>query len=775
MLRVVLTSLVLLAATAPALVRASEGAALTGEQIYRQSCAHCHGDKGQGVKDEYKEPLVGDRSIKELARLIAKTMPKDDAGTCTGEEADKVAAYVFDAFYSPAAQLRNQPPRIELARLTVRQYRNAVTDLLGSFRGEPRLEQERGLKGEYFKSRNFNKNERIIERVDSHVLFDFGEASPDPSKQPEGNEFSIRWEGSLQAPVTGEYNILIRTEHATRLWLNDQQRPLIDAWVKSGDDNEYRGTIYLLGGRVYPLKLEFSKAKQGVDDSKKNKPKPTKASIALLWQLPHRPVQVIPARHLTPQRFPETFAVTTAFPADDRSVGYERGTSISKEWDQATTDAALETAAYVSKKLNDLAGTNDKDGEREKKLREFCARFAERAFRRPLSEEQRALYVDRQFAEAKDHETAVKRVVLFVLKSPRFLYQQPITGQADDFVIAERLAMGLWDSLPDQQLRDAAAQGKLKARDEVRRQAERMATDQRAQFKLRAFFEQWLRLDHVTEISKDPAGYPEFNAEFVADLRTSLDLFLNEIITSDSADFRQLLLSDSLYLNGRLAKFYGADLPADAPFQKVALQADQRAGVLTHPLLMSGFAYTSTSSPIHRGVFVSRNVLGRALKQPPEAVAPLPADLHADLNTRERVALQTKGEMCQGCHAMINPLGFTFERFDAVGRLRDQEKGKAIDAHGSYELRSGEVRDFEGARPLGEFLASSEESHSALVAQLFHYLVKQPIHAYGPNELSQLRQQFAENQFNLRRLMVDIVVSAALHDAQNSAPSAEGT
>ena len=110
--------------------------ARTGEQIYRQQCAACHGAAGEGTDDHYPLPLVGERSVAGLARLIAKTMPEDAPGECVGEDAEKVAAYIYDAFYSKAAQARNkfQPPRIELSRLTVRQYRNAVADLVGSFR-----------------------------------------------------------------------------------------------------------------------------------------------------------------------------------------------------------------------------------------------------------------------------------------------------------------------------------------------------------------------------------------------------------------------------------------------------------------------------------------------------------------------------------------------------------------------------------------------------------------------------------------------------------------
>src|SRR5262249_39745782 len=161
---------------------------------------------------------------------------------------------------------------------------------------------------------------------------------------------------------------------------------------------EYRASIFLLGGRAYPLRLEFSKAKQGVDDSKTNKAKPpeVKASVALEWKLPQRVAEVIPPHHLSPQSYPEAFVLATPFPPADRSVGYERGTSISQAWEQATTDAAIEVAGYVVTHLQELAGVKDGVPDRENGLREFCRRLAERAFRRPLTDEQKRLYVDRQ-------------------------------------------------------------------------------------------------------------------------------------------------------------------------------------------------------------------------------------------------------------------------------------------------------------------------------------------------------------------------------------------
>lgn len=732
-----------------------------GRKIYEARCASCHGAQGEGTLEEYPHPLAGRRPLESLTKYVAETMPADDPGNITSEESQLVSAYIYEEYYSQAAQARNTP-RLELSRLTVRQYQNTVSDLVGSFRGEAKWGEERGLKGQYFKSRR-RRGGAALERVDPEVSFDFGVKAPDPEKL-DAFEFTIQWEGSVLAPETGEYEFIVKTDHATRLWVNDPEKPLIDAFVKSGNDNEYRGSIRLLGGRPYTLRLEFSKAKQGVDDSDKRKGPPPEvpAFIRLEWKPPHRAAEVIPRHCLSTTRVPRRFVVAAPFPPDDRTAGYERGTSISREWEQATTEAAIETAGYVSENLRELAGTRDDAPDRAAKLREFATRFAERAFRRPLSDELRALYIDRQFEDAQgDPAAAVKRVVLLVLKSPRFLYREPGRG-GDAYDVAARLAFDLWDSLPDTELLKAAASNQLANPEQVARQAERMLADLRARAKVRDFLMQWLKVDQTPELAKDKALFPEFDEALASDLRTSLDLFLDDAVWGDASDFRSLLLSEEMYLNGRLAKLYGADLPADAPFQKVRPSDGERAGIISHPYLMSLFAYTQTSSPIHRGVFLARGVLGRALRPPPIAVAPLAPDLHAGLTTRERVSLQTSPEACLSCHTMINSLGFTLENFDALGRYRREEQGKPVDASGWYQTTAGEERKFAGVRELATFLSGHDETHGAFVDQLFHYLVKQPIRGFGLDTPSRLREAFVSHDFNIRKLIIDIATTAAL-------------
>lgn len=768
---------------------ANELKAHPGAAIYKKLCADCHGDKGQGVMDKYDEPLHGNRSVEALAKRIARTMPEDNIGACVGDDAANVAAYIYEAFYSPKAQERLKPPEFDLARLTVPQYRTSVADIIGRFR--PGFDKppgvERGLKARYSgivppkppepvapdappppaeKKKEEEKKkdpEKVrFERMDGQVAFHFGEASPDPEKMA-STEFTVRWEGSVIADETGVYEFIVKSENGSRLWVNDTKKNLIDAWVASGTDvREEKKSIYLVGGRSYPLSLEFFKFKEKT------------ASIELQWKPPHGVVETIPQDHLVPDRLREVYNVSTSFPADDRSVGYERGTGVSKEWEHATTEAAIDVAEYVDDRLDELAGTKADAPDRVDKLKAFARRFAETAFRRPLSNEDFARIVERPFASAKSPELAVKRVVLFALKSPRFLYPElPDTEPPDAYDIATRLALNLWDSIPDTRLLQAAAEGKLLKREEVVAQANRMMLDPRAKAKLHGFFHHWLELERAETISKDPKAFPAFDAVVLADLRKSLDLFLNQVVWSDKSDYRELLQANYLLMNERLGKLYGKPVTGGT-FQRVDFDPKERAGVVTHPYLLAAFAYSKQTSPIHRGVFLTRTIVGMTLKDPPEAVAFEDAKFDPHLTMREKVTELTKNTSCMGCHGTINSLGFSLEHFDAIGRWRSKENDKPINAVSDFATDEGETIRLTGPRDLVKYAAESPGGHRAFIHHLFHHTTKQAVGVYGPDTLEALRQSFAGSGFNIRKLLVEIATVASTRGMPDAMPKITG-
>ena len=726
-----------------------------GKALYQKLCAECHGDRGQGVAGTYDETLYGDRSLADLTKIIVETMPEEEPGACVAAEAQAVAEYMYRTFYTAEARSKHQPARVEMARLTVPQYENVIADLVGSFIGNPQVDDRRGLSAEYFKSRRPSRDKRVFERIDPQVNFDFGESTPDPEKiEPE--EFSMKWEGSVIAAESGDYEFRIKTQNGARLWVNDMEDALIDAWVSSGPEvREETATLHLIGGRAYPLKLDFFTFKEET------------ASIALEWRPPHKVWETIPERSLNPQRTKPTVLVSTPFPPDDASVGYERGTSISKAWDSATTFAAIDVVNQITGHLDQLAPGN-KQTPRADRLREFCRQFAERAFRRPLTDEQREIYIDAQFTNAEDPDAGAKRSLLLILKSPRFLYGELHDGHVDDFDIASRLALSLWGSLPDEALARAAAEGRLHTAEQVRQHARRMVDNPRTRTKLRGFFLHLLQLKETSDLAKDPEAFPGFDDSLVADLRTSLELFVDDVVWTDTSDYRDLLLSSDLFLNARLAEFYQVDLAMGDAFQKVSFSPKERSGIVTHPFLMSALAYHSSSSPIHRGVFVTRRLLSRALKPPPMAIEFKDSRFDPGLTMREKVAEMTKPAACQTCHSVINPLGFSLEQYDAVGRFRTEEKDKPIDTASEYRTLDGRSVELNGARDLAEFAAQSELAQLGFIEHLVNHLVKQPARAYGDQMLSEVREQFEANGFHIQKLMVDIVVRAALHDSQQT-------
>ena len=728
-----------------------------GAEIYRQLCVKCHGRHGEGVKDKYDDALYGDWSVEKLTRVIAKTMPEDAPEKCVGTDAEAVARYIHDAFYSRAARARNHPASVELVRLTNRQYLNTVADLINRFdRGHPPTNGGGGLRGRYFSVKGFNDDKKIFDRVDRQVDFDYGTNHPDPQRSGT-NEFSMQWSGSVQAEETGEYEFVVKTPNGIRLWVNDEDQALIEATVSSGGLNEQKAALRLIGGRAYPLKLDYFKSTE------------RRAAVSLQWKRPHGVQEPIPARNLSPEGAPSTLVITTPFPPDDSSVGYERGVSVSKAWDEATTQAAIEAANYVVLRLDQLSRSKLADTNRAARVEAFCHEFVETAFRRPLTDDQKRLFVSSRLKGATKLEDAVKRVVLLALKSPRFLYLGLERARPDDFVVAERLSFALWDSLPDLELEKRAAQGGLHRREQVVEQARRMLGDPRARAKIQYFLHQWLQMNRVDDLSKDAKLYPGFTSEIRADLRTSLDLFLDEAAWSGASSYRELLLADYLYVNDRLAKFYGVNTAATNDFVKVALGSRERSGVVTHPYLLAAFSYQKSTSPIHRGVFLTRNIVGRVLKPPPMAVAFKDADFAPQLTMREKVAELTRPQACQSCHSVINPLGFSLEQYDAVGRFRTQENGRPIDAVGNYTTDEGETLRFQGARDLAEFAVGSEHAQNAFIEQLFHQVVKQPLLAYGPEAMSQLRQSFVASELSLPKLLLDIACLSALHGLEKSA------
>ena len=743
-----------------------------GRAIYQRLCAECHADDGQGVEALAEDPLVGSRSLESLAGRIERTMPEDEEDLCVGEDAKIVAEYVYHAFYSEEARARNTPARIDLTRLTAPQYRNSVADLVQSFRGTLQHPETGGLDATYFGGYKFNERREMrdqnktdrYERTDSIVRADYGTGVPEHPESAEfsNEEFSVRWQGSILPEETGVYEFVVRTRNGATLWVNEKRSDelsdkTIDGWVApSNEVREETGKIFLIGGRPYPIRLEFFTYKE------------EKSFVELLWKPPHGVLHTIPESHLSPVWSHESLVVDTPFPADDRSVGYERGASVSKAWYDAVTGGAVQSADYIASHLNELVKSRPDDPEREKKVHAFAEQFVARAFRRPLDDEDKARFVDSHFKNAETVDIGMRRLVLFTLTAPRFLYpdwQQKETP--DQWDIAARLALALWDSVPDHRLLMAAQKGQTIHPNTVKSITNWMVWDWRTKAKIRGFFHHWLELERSVDLSKDESAYPEFSDAVLADLKTSLFLSTDEAVWGKDSSYRDLMLANSLYLNERLSKLYGAK-PIKGGFQKVSLDPQRRTGVITHPLLLSSLAYHNNTSPIHRGVFLTRNIVGMTLKSPPMANEFKEGKFDPNFTMRQKVTEMTRDKACMSCHTTINPLGFSLEHYDAMGRWRMKDQNKPVNSVSNFKTEDGETIKLTGARDVAEFAADTPSAHRTFIEQMFHHIAKQPILAYGPDTMDTLYTGFEESGFKIPELLKSIALTASLHSSETS-------
>ena len=744
-----------------------------GEKIYAKQCASCHGDKGQGVKNQYAHPLRGALTVAKLAKLIEETMPEEDPEKCVGEDAEAVAQYIHEEFYAgtkPAG-------RIQLVRFTELQLRKSIADLLASYQGvkftnQIRKDEGRGLDTSYYHSRYFKKDKFVKKRVDATVDFDFGAGLPDVIPKPkkdakrknnleyDPNEFSIHWSGGLIAEKTGVYEFVVKSNNGFKLFLNDRRTPLIHQWVNAGND-EYRARVHLLGGRVYPIRVDFFRFKD------------KKSGIQLCWIPPGGMEQVIPESALIPTWCPPVGIIRTQFPPDDSSHGYRRGTTVSQNWDDAVTKAAVEVAQRIVG-LSQLHRRVTKWSHAEEtKLKNQLYDFVERAFGVQLSDEEKQFYVNQFFVDGVSPIDSVKQVVILTIKSPRFLYPNlPIveSARSRQQKIGRRTALYLWDSLPSREMEQLIRKNQLEDAASLEKLIGRMMEDPRTTDKINGFFDYWLFSVESEGMSKDESRFPDFREQIAVDLRQSIDLFVGQVFWSKRSDYRDLFLSESLFLNSDLAKFYEAESafeksePKEKDFRLVSFDKNQRAGILTHPYLMMNLAYHKNTSPIHRGVFVARNLLGKSLPPPPNDVDPLSEEFKPEMTTRQRVEFQTKEIACMNCHAIINPFGFSLENYDAVGRYRDSEKGKPIDSRARIELPDGKTLEFDGPRKLAEFLANSEDAQKSFIRHLFQHLVKQPVEAFGKDVLHELHVDFVRDNFHMQKLVSRIVIVAATYE-----------
>ena len=403
----------------------------------------------------------------------------------------------------------------------------------------------------------------------------------------------------------------------------------------------------------------------------------------------------------------------------------------------------------------------------------FIEGFGKRAWRRPLTVAEQArlkgLYAVGEALEGDPLHEGLQLVIEALLQSPNFLYRievgRPSAERPDllalgPYEIAQRLSYLIWRSMPDEELLAAADADALDTVEAVAAQAERMLDDPRAREATWSFFAQWLRLDEVESLDRDPQWYPDFTPE-TRDLLLEESRLLIEDIVWVKRDLRGIYNASYSFMNKALADHYGIEGPKTAQFERVELDPTRRSGMLTTGAVMAVTAKPNMTSPIHRGIYVRKQVFCTALAPPPPNIVVVAPDPDPNSTTRERFAEHASNPLCASCHKLTDPIGFGFEHYDAVGRWRETENGFAIDPSGEVFATVDADGPFYGAPELSKRLAQSEQVQRCIATQVFR-------HSFGRGEgptddctLSTAYDGLVESGFDYTALLTALIRSDA--------------
>jgi hypothetical protein len=452
--------------------------------------------------------------------------------------------------------------------------------------------------------------------------------------------------------------------------------------------------------------------------------------------------------------------------------------------------------AEVRRRLFGQAAVKKADAEIVEKL---VTRFATRAFRRPVTEEQSAPYraMARQALQDGDGPVeALRAAYRAVLCSPRFLTFIEAPGALDDHAIASRLSYALWVSMPDAELIRLAEEKKLRDPAELSQQVGRMLTDARARRFIHSFTDQWLKLNQIDFTSPDTRLYRTFDPVVQESMLQETRAYVSELITKDLG-ITHLVDSDFAFLNGRLARHYaGMDavsLPKDngkkrkqpkdkdspspvatmsltpailpttagGGLQRVTLPASSmRGGLVTQGAILKVTADGTSTSPVVRGVFVNERILGEHIPPPPPGIPAIEPDIRGATSIRDQLEKHRNNESCASCHQMIDPPGFALENYDPVGVWRDRYgrdgTGVRVNASGT----TGEGDAFTGLKEWQKIYSQrANQLARGFAAQFLTYATGAPPRFSNEPGLEKIVSNTAKTGHGTRAILREAVLS----------------
>lgn len=435
--------------------------------------------------------------------------------------------------------------------------------------------------------------------------------------------------------------------------------------------------------------------------------------------------------------------------------------------------AAGQVAAQVTEDPAVLAELMPPEGPPEaERIDTFVREFGLAAYRRPLTEDEVAVLVDVFLAapplypEVDDSFVAgIRHVVEAVLQSPFFLYRiersETIVGQViplDDYEIASRLSYFLWNTMPDDALFDAAANDALHTEGQVAVEAARMLEDPRAADMVVRFHQQLLDADKIATISPSDNFFPDAPDDLSNLAAIEHERFVRDVVFGNGGGLVELLTSSQTFVDEQLAAIYGVAGVLGDEFVEVSLDPTQRKGIFTQVGFLASNATSVDPDPIHRGVFIAKRMLCLTIAAPPDGVPPLPP-LEPDQTNRERVAAHTSAPQCAQCHAtLINPHGFPFESYDAIGGWRTIDNNQPVDTTSNVFI-DNQLVPITGAIEFVELMAQSSNVHTCYAKHWIEYTVGRNSTADDSLAIARLGTSSHQDQMSIQDLLIALTTS----------------